>query len=68
MVSTFAGQVIVGGVVSRTVTVNEHEFVLPAALRAVQVTRVVPIGNPLPLGCVHVMIGLGVSLAVALTL
>ena len=41
----FAGQVIVGGVVSTTVTVKVHWLLLPAASRAVLVTMVVPAEN-----------------------
>ena len=41
----------VGGVESRTVTVNEPVFVLPAASVAVQVTVVSPSGNVEPDGC-----------------
>jgi hypothetical protein len=37
-----------GGVESRTVTVDEHEAVRPASSVAVQLTVVVPCGNPLP--------------------
>lgn len=40
----FAGQVIVGGVLSLTVTVCRHDPVLPAASVAVQVIVVVPTG------------------------
>ena len=46
--TTAAGHVIVGGVVSRTVTGKEHEAVLPASSRAVAVTVVVPSGKTLP--------------------
>jgi hypothetical protein len=48
-----AGTVIVGLVVSCTVTWNEADVVLPAASLAVQVTVVVPIGNVEPLAGVH---------------
>jgi hypothetical protein len=43
-----AGQVIVGGCVSLTVTVNEQAEVLLLASVAVQVTVVVPFGNVAP--------------------
>src|SRR6186713_219074 len=45
----FDGTCNTGGVVSRTVTVNDAEPRLPAASRAEQVTAVVPRGNTLPL-------------------
>src|SRR5437763_4427582 len=45
-----AGQIIVGGVVSWTVTVKLHWLVLPAASVAVQVTGFVPSTNLEPLG------------------
>ena len=38
----------VGGVVSDTVTLNEHEFVLPTLSVAEQVTTVEPRANVLP--------------------
>jgi len=44
----FAGQVIVGGCVSFTVTVNVQVAVLPTASVAVDVTVVVPTGKKLP--------------------
>ena len=44
----FVGQVIVGGVVSLTVTVNEQVPVLPDASVAVQVTVVTPLLKVLP--------------------
>ena len=43
-----AGQVITGGSVSFTVTLNVQELVLPVASVAVTVTSVVPTGNVLP--------------------
>jgi hypothetical protein len=43
-----AGQVIAGGCVSLTVTVNEQVLVLFEASRAVHVTVVVPFGNAVP--------------------
>jgi hypothetical protein len=43
-----AGQVIAGGCVSFTVTVNVQEVALPAASVAVDVTVVVPTGKKLP--------------------
>ena len=45
----FAGQVIEGGCVSLTVTVNEHEPGLPLPSETEQVTVVVPFGNAEPL-------------------
>lgn len=45
---TFAGQVIEGGCVSLTVTVNEQLLVLPDASVAVQVTVVAPFGKTAP--------------------
>jgi hypothetical protein len=45
----FVGQVIAGGCVSTTVTVNMQEFVLPLASVATFVTVVTPRGNVLPL-------------------
>ena len=45
------GQVIVGFSVSLTVTVNEHDAVLPDASVTVKVFVVVPVGNVLPLAC-----------------
>lgn len=44
----FAGQVIEGGCVSLTVTVNEQEAVLPELSVAVQVTVLVPSGKVEP--------------------
>ena len=52
-----AGRVSVGGVVSRTVTVNVVELVLPDASFAVQLTVVTPSGNVDPLEGVHATIG-----------
>ena len=48
LVTTFAGQVTVGLVVSLTVTVKVHEPVLPDESVAVHVTVVVPTGKPDP--------------------
>jgi hypothetical protein len=48
VVVILAGQVIVGGCVSFTVTVNVQAETLPAASVAVEVTVVVPIGKKLP--------------------
>ena len=45
---TLAGQVIPGASVSSTVTVNEHESMLPDASATVQVTVVVPAGKKDP--------------------
>jgi hypothetical protein len=46
--TTFAGHVIVGGVVSLTVTVNEQLAELLDASLTVQLTVVVPFGNVEP--------------------
>ena len=46
----FPGQVIAGGCISFTVTVNEQVEVLPAASVARHTFVVVPTGNTLPLG------------------
>src|SRR5262245_7354457 len=59
-------QLIVGGVVSRTVTVNV-QFVGPPALAAVQVTLLTPRRKPVPLGGTHVT-GTGPFAFVAVTL
>ena len=48
LVTTFPGQVIAGGSVSLTVTVNVHRLVLPEASVATQVTVVTPFGNVEP--------------------
>jgi hypothetical protein len=48
------GRFIVGGVVSRTVTVKDPLAVLPAASDAEQATVVVPSGNVAPEAGVHV--------------
>ena len=53
-VDIFAGQVITGGVVSTTVTVNEQLPWLPDASVAAQVTVVVPKGKFVPDGGEHV--------------
>jgi hypothetical protein len=45
-----AGDKIPGGVLSRTVTVNEQMVWLPPESRAVDVTTVVPVGNAVPEG------------------
>lgn len=42
------GQVIAGGVVSRTVTLKWQTAALPASSKAAQNTEVVPMGNSLP--------------------
>ena len=47
-VMAFAGQVITGGCVSLTFTVNLQIAVLPEVSVAVQVTVVVPFGKPEP--------------------
>jgi hypothetical protein len=56
-----------GGVESRTVTVNEHEAVRPASSVAVQLTVVVPCGNPLPDAGVQVTVTDWSQLSVAVT-
>jgi hypothetical protein len=48
-----AGQVIAGGVVSFTVTVNEQLAERPAPSVTVQLTVVVPFGNAVPDAGVH---------------
>jgi hypothetical protein len=48
LVTTLAGQVIAGGSVSVTVTVNAHRLVLPAASVATQLTVVTPFGKVEP--------------------
>ena len=58
---TGPGTDTVGGVTSRTVTVNEAVPVLPAASVAVQVTVVVPMGNVDPDGGAQVTAGLGLA-------
>jgi hypothetical protein len=62
------GTVTAGGVVSRTVTVNVFaELVLPASSVAVQLTVVVVIGNVLPDGGAHEIVGVASTLSVAVT-
>ena len=61
-----AGQAIVGGCVSLTVTVNEHEAVFIAASVAVQVTVVVPTGKVVPDAGTQLMVG-AAQLSVAVT-
>ena len=56
LVVMLAGQVIVGLVLSLTVTVNEQLFVLPPVSMAVQVTSVVPLANVDPLVGVQVVV------------
>ena len=65
LVSTSDGQVSNGGVVSRTVTVNEQLLLLPAASLAVQLTVVTPGGKSEPLAGRHVTVGLGSQLSLA---
>src|SRR5260370_4421908 len=48
-----AGQAMLGGSMSRPVTVNEQLAVLPVASVAVQVTVVTPFGKDEPLGGLH---------------
>jgi hypothetical protein len=59
LVVMLAGQVIVGLVVSLTVTLNEQRLLLllPLVTTAVQVTGVVPLGNVEPLAGVQVVVG-----------
>jgi hypothetical protein len=49
-----AGQVIEGACVSLTVTVNEHELLLPAPSLTLQLTVVTPFGNVEPDAGLHV--------------
>jgi len=63
---TLAGQVMAGGCVSLTVTVNLQIFVLPEVSVAVQVTVVVPFGKVEPDAGLQARFTLGqLSLAVA---
>ena len=57
-----------GGVLSTllTVTVKEHVDVLPVLSLAVHVTVVVPTAKQAPLATLHVTVGLGSQLSVAL--
>ena len=55
------GQLMTGGRVSRTTTLNEQEAV-PALFEAVQVTVFVPSGKTLPEGGLHVTTGTGLPL------
>src|SRR5204862_3298923 len=64
----FPGQMIVGGCVSRTVTVKEQLFVLPLASVAVEVTVVVPTGKEEPLEGILATTGVPAQLSVAVTL
>ena len=60
LVVMLAGQVMVGLVVSLTVTLNEQLLLLllpPLVTTAVQVTGVVPLGNVEPLAGVQVVVG-----------
>jgi hypothetical protein len=59
------GNVITGAVVSATVTVNVPVLTLLAPSVAVTVTVVTPIGNVVPLACEYVIVGLAVTLSVA---
>lgn len=62
----FAGQIIVGGCVSFTVMVKEHDAVLVVASVAVHVTVVTPFGNCDPEGGLHATVTPGqLSVAVA---
>jgi hypothetical protein len=66
-----AGHVIIGGVVSVTVTMNEQVEagpLLPVASVAVQLTVVGPIGNVSPLVGVHTIVGFGSHASVAVTM
>ena len=62
---TFAGTVTTGAVVSRTVTVNEAEPVLPSASWVEQFTLVVPSGNTLPLRGEQLTLSTAVTASVA---
>jgi hypothetical protein len=48
LVTTLAGQVMLGASSSLTVTLKLHDTLLPEASVAVQFTGVVPVGNALP--------------------
>jgi hypothetical protein len=63
-----AGQVTVGATSSRTVTEKLQVALLPESSVAVHVTVVMPTGKVLPLGGLHVTVGLGSQLSVALAL
>ena len=54
-----AGQTIVGGWVSLTVTVKLHGVVLPRVSVAVQLTVVVPVGKVAPESGVQLMVAPG---------
>ena len=53
MVAMLAGQLMVGGCVSLTVTVKVQLAELPAASLTVQVTVLTPLGKAEPLGGLH---------------
>jgi hypothetical protein len=63
----FAGHMITGAWVSRTVTVNVQVLVLPAASIAVLVTTVVPTRNDEPLGGTLTITGVPGQLSVPVT-
>src|SRR5437762_14155903 len=63
-----AGQVMEGFSVSLTVTVKLHDFVLPQASVATQLTLLAPFGNAEPDAGAHVTFGLGSQLSVAVAL
>ena len=60
-----AGQVTVGGVASRTVTVNVHVPELLLLSVAVMVTTLAPSVNMLPEAGLWVLVGLAVQLSLA---
>ena len=64
----FVGQVICGGVVSRTVIVKLHTLELPARSVATQSTVLVPIGKNEPGGGAQTTTGFGSQISVALVL
>ena len=68
LTAIFPGQMIVGGWLSRTVTVNVQLLVLPLASVAVEATVVVPRGKDEPLGGALTTTGVPAQLSVAVTL
>ena len=66
MVTIFAGQVMIGGSRSLTVTVKVQAFVFPEASIAVHVTVFTPPGNALPLAGAQLTVAPG-QLSVTVT-
>ena len=62
----FDGTVMAGGVVSRTVTVNDPDAAFPRASAAVQFTGVAPSGNVVPVAGRHVATTLPFTASTAL--